>query len=288
MIKKKVKVGNYNVMTYSCGVGDEVLLLLHGGPGVPCNYLLDTHADYVKYGFKVVSWDQLGCGESDCPDDKNLWEIPRFVNEVESVRRALNLKRVHLLGQSWGGVLGLEYTLKYTKNVKSFIIANSAFNLLMMQDGFIKLKNKHGKDTIEIMRQFELEGRTDESEYRIIYDALSRKHICNLADWPDQLKYSMENIASEVLSEVFGPYLFNCTGKIKNYDRTGQLHLITQPCLIIHGEHDYIVSECAEWSRDHLPNSELHIMKGCSHMPFYEDPETYHKILTKFLIQNAG
>jgi proline iminopeptidase len=75
-------------------------LVLHGGPGVPCSYVRDAHLRYAKEGFRVVSWDQLGCGESDQPDDRSLWQIPRFVEEVETVRTTLGLGKVYLLGNS--------------------------------------------------------------------------------------------------------------------------------------------------------------------------------------------
>jgi proline iminopeptidase len=96
------------------------------------------------------------------------------------------------------------------------------------------------------------------------------------------------NIAKPMLSAVFGNYLFNCTGLLRNYDRTNDLHRIKQPCLIIHGEYDYIIPECAILSRDYLSNAELKIMKNCSHATFVEDPNKYHKILETFLKQHSS
>jgi proline iminopeptidase len=234
----------------------------------------------------VITWDQLGCGLSDRPTDKNLWQIPRFVEEVELVRQAYGLKKIHLLGQSWGGVLGLEYCLAYPQFVKSFIITSSAFNIPLMQRGFERHKLALGQETMRMITRREGERTTEHVEYQSAFMLLAYRHICRLDVWPESLKASMD-IALPMLSAVFGNYLFNCTGLLRNYDRTGDLHNIKQPCLIIHGEYDYITPECAILTQDYLPNSELHIMKECSHTTFFEDPIQYHKILEGFLSKHS-
>lgn len=285
--RKEITYKGHKVMTYSFGDGPETLLLVSGGPGCPCNFLRDTHEIYTKMGFRVVTWDQAGCGESDSVDDQNFWEIDRFVDELEYVRTSLNLGNVHLLGQSWGGVLGLEYILKYPKHVKTFIITSSAFNIPMMQRGFERHKAALGHETTLMMAMREGNGSTDHPEYQAAYTLLAYRHICRLAEWPECLIASMK-ISKKMLSKVFGNYLFNCTGLLRNYDRTNELHQISQPCLIIHGEYDYIVSECATLSRDYLPNAELHILKNCSHHTFLEDPQSYHEILGSFLSKHIN
>ena len=110
-----VRIEQYKVVTYSYGLGDDVFFLLNGGPGLPCDYLRDPLVAMVDKGYRVVTYDQLGCGKSDRPKDKLLWSISRYVEEVEEVRKAMGLGRVHLLGHSWGGWLGIEYALKYQK-----------------------------------------------------------------------------------------------------------------------------------------------------------------------------
>ena len=112
MRRKRIAVDGYKVPTYTEGSGNHVLLVVHGGPGVPCSYVRDAHLRYAKQGFRVVSWDQLGCGESDRPDDPSLWQIPRFVEELETVRTTLGLGKIYLLGNSWGGMLATEYCLE--------------------------------------------------------------------------------------------------------------------------------------------------------------------------------
>lgn len=287
MVKKQINVLGHKVMTYHCGEGDDALLCVSGGPGCPSDGFHDTHNRYAKHGMQVVTWDQLGCGQSDHPDDVSLWEIHRFVEEVETVRQALGLKKIHLLGQSWGGVLGLEYCLAYPDAVKTFIITSSAFNIPLMQRGFERHKLALGHETMRMMTRREAQGTTDHPEYQAVFTLLAHRHLCRLDEWPESLKASM-NIAKPMLSAVFGNYLFNCTGLLRNYDRTNDLHKIQQPCLIIHGEYDYIIPECAMISRDYLPNAELHILENCSHATFVEDPVKYHRILENFLQQHVS
>ena len=110
-----VRVGAHSVTAFSEGDGDDAMLVVHGGPGVPSNYVRDAHLRYAEEGFRVVSWDQLGCGESDRPDDDSLWTVERYVEEMETVRSALGLGRVSVVGNSWGGMLGLEYCLAHAE-----------------------------------------------------------------------------------------------------------------------------------------------------------------------------
>lgn len=187
MLKQQIKVHGHNVMTFHAGEGDEGLLLLSGGPGCPSNFLQDSHARYANFGLKVVTWDQLGCGLSDRVTDKSLWQIPRFVEEVEAVRQFYGLKKVHLLGQSWGGVLGLEYCLAYPAFVKSFIITSSAFNIPLMQRGFERHKLALGQETIRMIARREAEGTTHHPEYQAAFTS-----------WPSSkfFKYSANSCGS--------------------------------------------------------------------------------------------
>jgi len=286
MVKQPINIQGHNIMTFHCGEGDEGLLLLSGGPGCPSNFFHTTHDHYADFGLKVITWDTLGCGQSDRVTDKTLFQIPRFVEEVDSIRKHYGLKKIHLLGQSWGGILGLEYCLAYPEFVKSLIITSSAFNIPLMQRGFERHKFALGPETVRMMTRHEAQGTTAHVEYQAVFTILAHRHLCRMDEWPDSLKSSME-IALPVLSEVFGPYLFNCTGSLRNYDRTGDLHKVKQPCLIIHGEYDYIIPECAMLSRDYLPNAELHIMKDCSHTTFAENPTEYHRLVENFLSKHS-
>jgi proline iminopeptidase len=282
-IRRPVDVDGYQVMTFTAGAGSRTLLMAHGGPGCPSLYLRDSHADLVEHGVRLVTWDQLGCGESDRPTDTALWTLNRFVDEMEIVRSTLDLGVVDVLGQSWGGVLGLEYLLRHPDNVRSFIAADTAFDLSGMQRGFDRKKGALGAETVTMMARHEAEGTTDHPEYQAAVTLLMHRHLCRVHPWPESLLWCMQNIGEGVFAKMFGPYFFQCTGTLRTWDRMDDLPAITAPVLIVHGEHDYIVPELAAMARDRLPNADLAFFPGCSHMPFFEAPQRYIDIVAEFL-----
>lgn len=279
----KIKVHSYEVSATCLGEGDETVLLVHGGPGIPSNYLIDSHTFLIDHGFKIATWDQLGCGLSDKPDDPSLWRLERFVEEVEIVRSALNLGKVYLLGHSWGGMLGLAYCLKYPDNVKAFIAANTAFDLTYMQRGFERKKLALGEETFTMMGRREAEGTTDHPEYKAAVTLLMYRHMCRAEKWPDVLNDCFANIAMPVLSAMFGPHPFNCSGNLRDLNWIDQLPHMKIPTLILHSEYDYMLPDIALLAKEHLPNGELVMLRGCSHLPFFEDPKAYQEALLNYL-----
>src|SRR5215217_3558120 len=122
-----VEVDGYRVWYRQVGSGEVPLLLLHGGPGAGHDYLEPLEA--LSVDRTVVFYDQLGCGRSDKPDDRSLWRMERFVSEVDAVRRALGLERVHLLGQSWGGWLAIEYMLSRPRGILGLVLASNSASI---------------------------------------------------------------------------------------------------------------------------------------------------------------
>ena len=159
-----VKVNGFNVVAYSFGSGDEVLFCLNGGPGLPCDYVRDAHSWLADKGYRVVAFDQLGCGNSDRPEDASLWTIERYVEEVETVRTALNLGKVHLYGQSWGTWLGIEYALTYADNFKTLTLADGAADIPHLVSELKRLRQALGPETEAMMQRHEAEGTLDHPE----------------------------------------------------------------------------------------------------------------------------
>lgn len=277
-----VPVEGYQVMAFTAGSGPRTVLMVHGGPGCPSRYLRDSHQALVDHGFRLVTWDQLGCGESDRPIDPALWTIERFVDEMEAVRAGLELDAVDVIGQSWGGVLGLEYLLRHPERVRTFVAADTAFDLARMQRGFEQKKQALGTETITMMARHEAEGTTDHPEYQAAVTLLMYRHVCRVHPWPESLTWCMQNLGEQVFSRLFGPYFFQCTGTLRDWDRMDALQTVDTPVLLVHGEHDYIVPELAAMASDRLPNATLAFFPGCSHMPFFEAPEQYLDALTSF------
>jgi proline iminopeptidase len=284
----QVTVHGHQVTVYSFGHGDEVLFCLNGGPGLPCDYVRDSHSVMADYGYRVVIHDQLGTGRSDKPKDKSLWTIGRYVEEVEMVRKALGLGRVHLLGQSWGTWLGFEYLLTYPEVAKTFVCANGTGEVPLHLQDLARLRGALGPETVAMMARHEAEGTTDHPEYKAAVTILDYRHVCRLDEWPAPLKRSMAGINMDIYGTMWGPNEFTCIGSLKDWDRLADLHRVTQPVLVVCGLHDELTPDSAARVARALPNARLKVFKNSAHMPFFEEPGAYQATLKAFLDAHQG
>ena len=282
----RVPVHGHEVVTYSFGTGDEVLFCLNGGPGLPCDYLRDSHSILASGGYRVVAYDQLGCGASDRPDDNSLWTLERYVEEVEIVRTTLGLGKVHLLGQSWGAWLGIEYALSNPDAFKTLILANGAASIPHARRENERLRSALGSETVAMMQRHEADGTINHPEYKGAVEILNYRHLCRLQTWPEALLYSVRNANPAPFIAIEGPFLF--TGSIRDWDRVNQLHKITQPALILCGHHDTLPPSCSKQMHEALSNSQMVVFAQSSHVPFWEEPEAYFKVLRTFLTEHTG
>jgi proline iminopeptidase len=234
---------------------------------------------------RVVSFDQLSCGESDQPDDPSLRTVERFIEEVEAVRSALGLGQVLLLGHSWGGTLGVEYCLAYPQNVRAFVAVTIAFDQPLLQQGYIRKKQDLGAETVRMIALREAEGSTDHPEYQAAMTILKYRTMCRMETWPEPVLKSMRTVGPGPSRTMFGPFPFNCTGTLRNHNRNDDLHRLPMPVLMLTSEHDYILPEFVFASALLIPNARCFIFRDCAHMPFWEDPEAYHPVVTGFLEQ---
>jgi proline-specific peptidase len=220
------------------------LLVLHGGPGAGHDYLepLDALGDERP----VVFYDQLGCGKSDIPDDDSLWVIERFVEEVRAVRRGLGLDRVHLLGQSWGGWLAIEYMLSQPDGIVSLILASTSASTSAFAREARKLVNELPEATWAVIERCEADGTTDSPEYQAAVFTFYAKHLCRLPmPWPDYLMRSAANVEISPAYRVMnGPSEWHVIGNLKDWDRTSRIREITAPTLITVGRYDEIPLCC--------------------------------------------
>jgi len=246
----------------------------------------DAHSRLVDHGFRVVAFDQLGCGASDRPKDASLWTLARYVEEVEIVRNFLGLGVVHLLGQSWGTWLGIEYALTYPDAFKTIILADGSADIPHLVSELERLRGALGAETIAMMQRHEAEGTTDHPEYKGAIDVLNYRHVCRLQEWPAAVKRSLDEWNMDPYMAIQGPNEFCYTGSIKDWRRVDQLHRITQPGLVLCGLHDELTPACSRLIHQGLPNSEIKVFPNSSHMPFWEEPEDYFKVLVGFLEKN--
>lgn len=286
-VQTTVEIDGHKVVTYSYGEGDDVLFLLNGGPGLPCDYLRDPHLRMVDKGYRVVTYDQLGCGASDKPEDGALWDIGRYVEEVETVRQALGLGRVHLIGHSWGGWLSIEYALKYQANLRTLILENTCGDMPHLQTELNRLRDALGPETVAMMQRHEAQGTLDHPEYQAAITILNYRHVCRLDEWPASLHRSLDDWNMAVYGAMQGPNEFLYVGNLKDWRRLDEMAGISKPCLITTGLHDEIGPPCAMRMQHALPDAEVRVFKNSSHMPFYEEPEPYFEALTAFLARHA-
>jgi proline iminopeptidase len=288
MTEFALKFGSHRLAGYRTGAGVP-LLIVHGGPGVPCAYVYRAHTAYAAEGFEVVSWDQLGCGRSDRPEDKALWTVARYVEEVEQVRRQLGWERFLLLGNSWGGMLGIEYCLHYQQHVQALVIGNSSASMPRLIRGFDRIKAALGPDTVRMMALREAEGTTEHPEYAAARTLLMYRHMCRMDQWPAPLLESMapEAIGTGPFQAMFGPHFFNCSGNLRDWDRMEDLFRVTVPTLLTTSDWDYLLPEYSRLTHEHLPNSELVIFRDSGHLPFWDAADRYHGAVLGFLKRHA-
>lgn len=282
-----VTVDGYTIKTYSFGDGDEVVFCLNGGPGLPCDYLRDSHSCLKSQGYRVVAFDQLGTGSSDRPEDESLWTIERYVKETETVRQALNLGKVHVLGQSWGGWLAIDYALTHAEFVQSLILENTAADIPHLVSELERLRGALGPETVAMMLRHEAEGSLDHPEYQAAITLLNYRHVCRLAEWPDPVKRSLDDWNMGPYMAMQGPNEFLYTGNMKDWNRVPDLHKIKAPVLITTGLHDELTPACALRMKQQMPQAELHVFPGSSHMPFFEEPHAYYPVLLDFLSRHT-
>ncbi len=281
-----VEVDGYKVVTYSFGSGDDVLLCLNGGPGLPCDYVRDSHSFLSDHGYRVVAFDQLGCGKSDKPDEKSLWTITRYVEEVETVRKALDLGKVHLVGQSWGGWLSIEYGVTYPDNLKTVILENTCGDMPHLIGELERHREALGPETVAMMQRHEAEGTLDHPEYQAAITILNYRHVCRLPEYPAPLLRSLDDWNMNVYGTMQGPNEFLYTGNLKDWNRIPDMHRITCPALIMVGQHDELTPACALKMKNALPNAELNVFPNSSHTPFFEEPDAFFTAMLDFLGRN--
>ncbi len=282
---RRVEVDGHKIVTYSFGTGEEVLFCLNGGPGMACDYIRDAHSWLADEGYRVVCYDQLGCGESDKPDDPGLWTLARYVNEAETVRDALGLGTVHLYGHSWGTWFGIEYALTYPDTFKSFIIANGSADIAHSAGEQIRLRRVLGLETDAMMQRYEARGMFDHPEYQAAVTLLNYRFVCNLETWPDALNRSILGFNPAPFEALQGPNEFCYTGAMKDWNRIADLHKITQPTLIMTGRYDAGVGKRMQ---DALPNAETRTFKNGTHVIMWEESEAYSGALLAFLDAHRG
>ncbi len=268
------------------------MLLLHGGPGSTHEYLEACDSYLPAAGIEYYHYDQLGSGFSDSPDDPSLWELDRFVDEVEQVRTALNLDRDNfvLYGQSWGGILAIEYALAHQQHLRGLVISNMmssvpAYNAYAEQ----VLMPEMDQDALAEIKSLEAAGDTENPRYmELLLEQHYVHHVLRMppADWPDPVQRGFTHINQEIYVSMQGPSELGISqdAKLAHWDRFADLSAIDVPTLVIGARYDTMDPAHMEAMAARLPAGKYLYCPEGSHLAMYDDQKTYFSGLTEFVL----
>lgn len=261
------------------------LVVLHGGPGIPHDYL--DNLGELGDERPVVFYDQLGCGLSERPDDPSLWTRERFARELGQVRAALGLDEVVLYGHSWGSLLAVD-ALSGTggepaRGVRGAILAGPCLSLPRWIADSRRLIATLPPETAAAILDAERAGATDTDAYRAATDVFYRRFVCRRDPWPEELERAFERMSPEVYGTLNGPSEFTITGPLAAVDVTGALPDLRLPLLFICGEHDEATPESTRHYASLAPDAEVVVVPGAAHVANYDQPEAYFAALRGWL-----
>ncbi|WP_205500395.1 proline iminopeptidase-family hydrolase [Rufibacter psychrotolerans] len=290
MIPIQTAKGTFNVWTKRIGNNPKIkLLLLNGGPGATHEYFECLENFLPAEGIEFIYYDQLGCGNSDNPQDTTMWDLARYVEEVEQVRKGLNLgtDNFYLLGHSWGGILAMEYALKYQQNLKGLIISNMMASAIDYGKYAEEVLAKQ-MDPQVLAQVREIEARKDYQNPRymeLLMPHFYTRHVLRLPlqEWPEPVNRSFAKMNQSFYVTMQGPSEFGISGKLARWDRKADLKNISVPTLSIGAEHDTMDPKHMQWMATQVQNGSYLYCPNGSHMAFYDDQQTYMKGLIAFL-----
>jgi len=288
MITIDTPKGKMRVWTKRIGNNPKIkLLLLSGGPGCTHEYWECMESFLPREGIEFIYYDQLGCGNSDDPQDTALWDLSRYVEELEQVRVALNLDKdnFYLLGHSWGGILAMQYALKYQQHIKGLIISDMMSSAPLYDKYSVDvLAPQMDPAVLDSIQTMEATGNTNNPRYmQLLKPHFYEKHICRLAEWPDPMQRSLDKINPSLYVTMQGPSEFGISGKLENWDVSQRLPEITVPTLTIGARYDTMDPEHMKWMSTQVKNGRFLYCENGSHMCMWDDQQTYMKGLISFL-----
>lgn len=280
-----VVAGKYKVWTKRIGSGPVKVLLLHGGPGFPHDYLEAMESFLPQAGIEMYYYDQLGVGNSDVPDDPALWTLPRYVHEVEEVRQGLGLDHFVLYGHSWGGILAMEYALNYQQHLRALVISNmtagtqsylkrtAALKTQLLSPALLKQFN-----ALEAAKKYE-----DPAYTRVLMENLYPKMICRLTPWPEPVTRAFRHANDKIYNQMQGKSEFEVTGNLKDWERWDRLHEIKVKALTMGSAHDEMDPADMRRMATLMPNATSAICPNGSHLDMWDDQAVYFQHLLAFL-----
>jgi proline iminopeptidase len=290
MIPVTTAKGVFRVWTKRVGNNPTAkLLLLHGGPAATHEYFEACDSYLPAAGIEYYYYDQLGSAYSDQPDDPDLWEIDRFVDEVEQVRQALGLAsdNFYLLGHSWGGILGIEYALKHQVHLKGLVISNMMASIPAYNEYASNvLMPAMDRTALAEIKRLEAAREFENPRYM---ELLMQQHYVHhvlripVEQWPDPVNRAFNGLNRSIYVPMQGPSELGASGRLANWDRSKDLDRISVPTLVVGARHDTMDPAHMEMMAGRLPNGRYLFCPNGSHMAMYDDQATYFRGLVAFI-----
>lgn len=290
LIQLQTPRGPFHVWTKRIGNNPRIkVLLLHGGPGATHEYFEALDSYFPAAGIEYYYYDQLGSAYSDQPDHPELWELPRFVDEVEQVRVALKLDRsnFYLVGHSWGGILAIEYALKYQHNLKGLVISNMVASVPAYNEYAHKvLMPAMDRHALAEIQSLESVGKFEDPRYtELLMQHYYVVHILRMPpeQWPDPVTRALNKLNRKIYIPLQGPSEMGAGGKLRNWDRTADLVKITVPTLAIGARYDTMDPAQMQKMAQSVRKGRYLFCPNGSHFALYDDQKIYMNGLIQFI-----
>ncbi len=258
------------------------LIVIHGGPGMSHSYLypLTDLADERQ----VIFYDQLDAGLSERPNNPENWDITRFLLEIDDLRETLNLRRMAIFGNSWGGTIAASYAAKGPAGIEKLILSSPLLNTdLWLADNQIHRENLP-PDVLSVMDRCEKDGQESSQEYQDAVNVFYTRHFCRANPWPDYVMETMNALNETCYAGMWGPNEFTCNGLLRNYDGLTELETIQTPTLVTCGEFDEATPASCKAFVNLIPDARYAEFENASHLTFVDNREKYIETLRKFLV----
>ena len=260
------------------------VLLLHGGPGFPSDYL--TPLQELAFDRPLIFYDQLGCGRSDKPSDTSLWNIKRFAEELSTLRSTLELDSIHLLAHSWGTMLAAEYLSTHPSGIKTIVFSGPLFSTKLHLKSVNQLKLNLPPAIRDTLLLHEKNGTIYSASYQKAYEEYVKLHWCRIFPFPKEIQRSMSHSSSNSFKTMWGDYEFYCPGNLAAFDRTEVLQEISVPTLFTCGRYDLNTPQITEAYAKQVKGAEFFVFEKSAHMTMNEEPDSYVKVIRNFLNKN--
>ncbi|MFH7019184.1 proline iminopeptidase-family hydrolase [Flavobacterium sp. FlaQc-47] len=288
MIPIKTPVGEFKVWTKRFGNNPKIkILLLHGGPAMTHEYMECFETFFQREGFEFYEYDQLGSYYSDQPKDSSLWKTERFVEEVEQVRKAIGAdnSNFYVLGNSWGGILAMEYALKYQQNLKGLLVSNMVASAPDYGEYADKVLSKQMKpEILAEIRSLETKKDFNNPRYmELLIPNFYHKHLCRLKEWPDGLNRASKHVNGEIYTMMQGPSEFGISGRLAKWDIKNRLHELSIPTLMIGAKYDTMDPKAMQEQSKLVQKGRFLYCPNGSHLAMWDDQEVFMKGVIQFI-----